>query len=180
MDLHARTFWTRVLPAASALMVACWGGLAEAATACVPVLQVHAGAHAHTGLHAQLLTGIWELTTWIEPHSARPCGSGMGHVAVFGVIALVFIAALRFRYAASAARIDLARRMVERGMNPPAEIFSANPRNDLRRGLVLLGAGAGLLVYGYASNPDAPSVAGLIPVFIGIGYLLSHRFARGS
>ena len=101
-------------------------------------------------------------------------------VALLGVVALVFIAALRFRYAASAARIDLARRMVERGMNPPADIFSSGARNDLRRGLVLLGAGAGLLAYGYASNPDTPSVAGLIPTFIGLGYLLSHRFARGT
>jgi hypothetical protein len=99
---------------------------------------------------------------------------------LLGVVALVLVAALRFRYAASAQRIDLARRMVERGMMPPEDIFSSSSRNDLRRGLVLLGAGAGLLAYGFASNPDTPSVAGLIPSFIGIGYLLSHRFARGT
>jgi hypothetical protein len=184
MEFTTRNFWNRVFPALSALMVAGVGGIAEASNGCAPLLQSQAAAHAslqaHAGAHAQLMTGVWELARWIEPHSARPCGSGLGHVAVFGVIALVFIAALRFRYAANAARMDLARRMVERGMTPPSEIFSANPRNDLRRGLVLLGAGAGLLVYGFASNPDAPSVAGLIPSFIGIGYLLSHRFARGS
>ena len=183
MDLRARPFWTCVFPALSALMVAGAADVAEASNACGPLLQtqaaqVHAGLHAH--LISGLLTGLSELSAWIEPHAARPCGSGLGHVAVFGVIALVFIAVVRFRYAASAARIDLARRMVERGMTPPVEIFSANSRNDLRRGLVLLGAGAGLLVYGYAANPDSPSVAGLIPTFIGFGYLLSHRFARGS
>ena len=101
-------------------------------------------------------------------------------VLLGAVVALVLVAALRFRYAASAQRIDLARRMVERGMAPPDDIFSSSSRNDLRRGLVLLGAGAGLLAYGFASNPDTPSVAGLIPSFIGIGYLLSHRFARGT
>ena len=183
MELTARSFWTRVFPALSALLVGGAGGVAEASNGCAPILQAHA-AQIQAGLHAHVIsglsTGLWELTAWIEPHSARPCGSGLGHVAVFGVIAMVFIAVLRFRYAASAARIDLARRMVERGMTPPVEIFSANPRNDLRRGLVLLGAGAGLLVYGYAANPGSPSVAGLIPTFIGFGYLLSHRFARGN
>src|SRR5690606_19905329 len=82
--------------------------------------------------------------------------------------------------------LDLARRMVEKGMEPPRELVGGGDFADLRRGIVLSSAGFGLLVYsGYSalSSPvgasaDGPSGAGLIPLFVGIGYLLSHRFAR--
>lgn len=173
---------TRLLPTVAGLVVAGVGTAAQASA--LPLMQVGtveavSAAHTSGGLHGHLFLTLWELGNWVEPHHARPCG-GFGHIALLGVVALVLVAALRFRYAASAQRIDLARRMVERGMMPPDDIFSSSSRNDLRRGLVLLGAGAGLLAYGFASNPDTPSVAGLIPSFIGIGYLLSHRFARGS
>ena len=115
----------------------------------------------------QFFMSLWELAGWIEPHSARPCG-GMGHIALLGVVALVFVAALRFRYAASAARIDLARRMVERGMTPPADIFSSSARNDLRRGLVLRVVGCLL------------TDLGALLLAVGLGLVAERRVLRGA
>jgi hypothetical protein len=98
-------------------------------------------------------------------------------IALIGVIALVIIAVIRFRHATARRKLDLARRMVEQGMEPPEDLFGSKAGNDLRRGLVLLFAGAGLLIASHFSGGDKLSPAGLIPGFIGIGYLVSHRFA---
>ena len=64
-------------------------------------------------------------------------------------------------------------------MEPPAELL-ARPGNDLQRGIVLVFAGVGLLLASYVSRGAELSPAGLVPCFVGIGYLLSHRFATKS
>ena len=48
--------------------------------------------------------------------------------------------------------------------------------NDLRRGLVLVSTGIGLSLASLMGS-GGMSPAGLIPGFIGLGYLVSHRFA---
>jgi hypothetical protein len=98
-------------------------------------------------------------------------------LAFLAVVALIVISAIRFRHATTRRRLELARRMVEKGLEPPPELVGANNGGDLRRGLVLVSTGVGLLLASMLGNSNGISPAGLIPGFIGIGYLISHRFA---
>jgi hypothetical protein len=98
-------------------------------------------------------------------------------LAFLAVVALIVISAIRFRHATTRRRLELARRMVEKGLEPPPELVGANNGSDLRRGVVLVSTGVGLLLASMLGNGDGISPAGLIPGFIGIGYLISHRFA---
>ena len=146
--------------------------MAQVATHGGLMMHVMAGLHGLTGVHAG------HASFFADAGPSSPCASSMGHLAGMAVIALIIIAVLRFRHAAARGRIDLARRMVEKGMEPPAELVGGGGFADLRRGLVLSSAGLGFLLYGTINSPSHPSGAGLIPLFVGIGYLLSHRFAR--
>jgi len=98
-------------------------------------------------------------------------------LAFLAVVALVVIAAIRFRHATARRRLELASRMVEKGIEPPPELVGHQRGNDLRRGLVLVCTGVGLTLASWLSSGGGVSPAGLIPGFIGIGYLVSHRFA---
>ncbi|TPV93110.1 MAG: hypothetical protein B7733_22310 [Myxococcales bacterium FL481] len=98
-------------------------------------------------------------------------------LAFLGLVAIVLVAAIRFRHLAIQRRLELARRMVERGLEPPSELWGASPGGDLRRGVVLLCTGVGALVTAHASDHWSLAPLGLIPGFIGLGYLLSYRFA---
>jgi hypothetical protein len=100
--------------------------------------------------------------------------------AFLAVVALIVISAIRFRHATMGRRLELARKMVERGLEPPPELVGASTGNDLRRGIVLVCTGVGLLLASIAGGSEGLSPAGLIPGFIGVGYLISHRFARTS
>ena len=105
------------------------------------------------------------------------CGIGLEDIAIFAVLGTVLITMIRARRATIRQRLDLARAMVERGQEPPTDLLSP-PGNDLHRGFVLIFAGLGLLAASYVSRGTELSPGGLIPLFIGLGYLLSHRFAR--
>lgn len=98
-------------------------------------------------------------------------------LAFLAVVALIVISAIRFRHATTRRRLELARRMVERGLEPPPELVGAHDGSDLRRGIVLVSTGVGLVLASLLGGSEGVSPAGLIPGFIGIGYLISHRFA---
>ena len=59
-------------------------------------------------------------------------------------------------------------------MEPHDELVGATPEQDLRRGLVLVFAGGGLLAASFMGGRGEMSPAGLIPGFIGFGYLVSY------
>ena len=104
-------------------------------------------------------------------------GFGAFDLAFLAVVTLIVISAVRFRHATTQRRLDLAQRMLEKGMEPPAELLGPQRGNDLRRGVVLVFTGVGLLVASLVGGSGQLSPAGLIPGFIGLGYLVSHRFA---
>lgn len=93
------------------------------------------------------------------------------------IIGVVIVAVVRLRHQTTRRRLDLARRMVEQGMEPPADLVGSSAGNDLRKGLVLVFTGLGLLGASFLGGKGDLSPAGLIPGFIGLGYLASHRFA---
>ena len=66
----------------------------------------------------------------------------------------------------------LTRYLIEQGMEPPAELFPTSAQGDLRRGIVLVFSGLGLL--GASISMPGLGPAGLIPGFVGLGYLVSY------
>ncbi len=78
------------------------------------------------------------------------------------------------------------RMMVEKGQPVPPELFAApagaplRPWYDLRRGIVLLSVGFGLMMFfGLTAGWDEGVWAlGLIPGLIGLGYILAWRLAN--
>ena len=67
---------------------------------------------------------------------------------------------------------ETALRLAEKGQPVPPELFMGKdePFSDLRRGVVLIGLGIGLSLFMYQVN--APWSVGLIPFFMGAGYLI--------
>jgi hypothetical protein len=121
--------------------------------------------------------GSWlELQAGGATSRAADVSHGTG-IVVLALIALVVIALGRMRLVAEQKRLDLARRLLEQGVDPPAELLAAPARNDLRRGLVLGCAGLGVVIAGVVLADRALAAGGLVPAFIGAGYLLSFRIA---
>ncbi len=87
---------------------------------------------------------------------------------------------LYFRTMRERERHETLRRMVEKGMEIPSALLvpTQQPASDLRRGLVLLGAGLGTLVMlAMAQDHDLHGIwgVGLIPTLIGVAYLVTWR-----
>ena len=100
--------------------------------------------------------------------------------ALGAVAAVVVIAVGRMRLATEQRRLDVARRLIERGMELPQGLLTAPARRDLRKGIVLVFAGLGLVIAGMMLGDRGMAAGGLIPAFIGIGYLVSHRLATAE
>jgi hypothetical protein len=118
----------------------------------------------------------------LDPHrSAVECHDlrGVGF-AFLGLAAVVVIAVGRMRLATEQRRLELARRLIEKGFEPPEGLFAAPVRRDLRKGVVLVFAGLGLVVAGMMLGDRGMAAGGLIPAFIGIGYLVSYRLATAE
>ncbi|MFO7564463.1 MAG: DUF6249 domain-containing protein [Enhygromyxa sp.] len=125
---------------------------------------------------------VLEFDSMLFAPEASACGGFRAFdLAFLAVVALIVISAIRFRHATTRRRLELARKMVEKGIEPPPELVGAQTGSDLRRGLVLVFTGVGLLLASLLGGGKDLSPAGLIPGFIGVGYLISHRFAvRGT
>lgn len=118
----------------------------------------------------------------LDPHrSAVECHDlrGVGF-AFLGLAAVVVIAIGRMRLATEQRRLEVVRKLVEKGFEPPDGLFTAPARRDLRKGVVLVFAGLGLVMAGMMLGDRGMAAGGLIPAFIGLGYLVSHRLATAE
>ncbi len=145
-------------------------------------------AHAWTGLgiddlvvtsmHSTLnscVTGFSVLGGSAGGGEACP-GSWAFDLLALGFIFSTVVVIVRMRLRAEGNRLELARRFIERGMEPPGSLFPSAARADLRRGVILLFAGLGFLVTDYGGGDHGP--VGLIPGFIGLGYLVSYALSQ--
>jgi len=103
-------------------------------------------------------------------------------IAFFATVLLVVVATLLFRQRRDAQVQDTLRLMVEKGAEIPPELL-ARPQSrhgDLRRGLVLVAAGASLAIMIGLINgfEDGSWAVGLVPTFIGVGYLIVWRYSQ--
>ena len=97
---------------------------------------------------------------------------------LFGAPVMVVAAVMFFSYLKSRSLHRTVREMVAKGQEVPAALFAPPPvvkaRSDLRRGVVLLMVGFGLMIFFGAVNDWEGGAwsLGVIPFVIGLGYLL--------
>jgi hypothetical protein len=105
---------------------------------------------------------------------------------LFGAPVLVVAAIMFFSYLKSRSLHRTVREMVAKGQEVPAALFAPPPvvkaRSDLRRGVVLLMVGFGLMIFFGAVNDWEGGVwsLGVIPFVIGLGYLLVWKLEGRS
>lgn len=103
---------------------------------------------------------------------------GIVFSTLFGGPVLIVAAIMFFSYLKSRSLHRTVREMVEKGQEVPAALFAPPPavrtRSDLRRGVVLMMVGIGLMgFFGAVNDWDGGAWSlGLIPFLIGAGYLL--------
>lgn len=102
-------------------------------------------------------------------------------LAIFGTPIMIVGLIMYFSFSKSRALHRTVRMMVEKGQPVPEALLNPPPvirqRSDLRRGVVCLMVGAGLMIFFAAVNDwegGAWSI-GIIPFLIGAGYLLVWR-----
>ncbi len=121
-----------------------------------------------------------------SPGACNSGGSLVLDIAFLSLLVIGVIAVVRIRQRTEQNRLELARKYIEKGMNPPPALFPSAAGNDLRRGIVLVFTGLGLLcaslvASGWSHGVQGLGPAGLIPGFIGLGYLVSYACAvRGK
>ena len=97
-----------------------------------------------------------------------------------GLMAVVVIALGRMRLQTEQRRLEVVRRLVEQGFTPPRPLLEGPARKDRRKGVVLVFAGVGLVLAGFVLGDRGLAAAGLVPAFVGLGYLVSYRLAIGD
>jgi hypothetical protein len=99
-------------------------------------------------------------------------------LAVFGAPVLIVAVIMYFGFSKTRALHRTVRLMVEKGQEVPAALLNPPPaqrqRSDMRRGVLLLMVGVGLMMFfGVVADWDSGVwTLGMIPALIGAGYLL--------
>jgi hypothetical protein len=108
-------------------------------------------------------------------------------LAIFGTPVMIVALIMYFSFSKSRALHRTVRMMVEKGQPVPEALLNPPPvirqRSDLRRGVVLLMVGVGLMVFFGAVNDWEGGAwsLGIIPFLIGGGYLLVWKLdVRGA
>lgn len=106
--------------------------------------------------------------------------------AIFGAPVAIVAIIMLINWSKSRALHRTIRTMVEKGQPVPPELFASpagaqlRPWYDLRRGIILLAVGIGIVMFfGVSAGWDVGVWAlGLIPAVIGSGYILTWRLAQ--
>jgi len=99
-------------------------------------------------------------------------------LAVFGMPVLIVAVIMYFSFSRTRSLQRTVRLMVEKGQPVPEALLNPPPaqrqRSDMRRGVVLVMVGIGLMIFlGAVSDWESGAWSiGLIPFLIGAGYLL--------
>jgi hypothetical protein len=100
-------------------------------------------------------------------------------VIIFGTPVFIVLSILIYKARQTRRLHETVLRLVEKGLPVPTELMLPPPRerSDLRRGVLLIALGLGLGAFFLAMDNSAWSV-GAIPLFIGLGYLLSWKLEQ--
>ncbi len=112
-----------------------------------------------------------------EGNGEPPAVAVVAVVATFMTLAISIVAGLYAIYRVSQQRAETLRLMIEKGVTIPPELIAPKPRraSDLRRGIVLAMFGLGLGVFLFAVAAEGMWTMALVPLFVGLGYLLAFR-----
>jgi hypothetical protein len=103
---------------------------------------------------------------------------------VFGAPVLIVAAIMLFSYLRSRSLHRTVRDMVEKGQAVPPALFAppatVRARSDMRRGVVLVMVGFGIMIFLGAVNDweGGAWAIGVIPFLIGVGHLLVWKLER--
>lgn len=105
-----------------------------------------------------------------------------GMSVILGIGAPIALVGLILWYKSHKTRMihQTALQLAEKGQPVPPELFlgAQEPFSDLRRGVVLVALGLGLALFMY--QMDKPWSLGLIPLFMGAGYLVVWKLDAGK
>jgi hypothetical protein len=108
-------------------------------------------------------------------------------LAVFGAPVVIVALAGMFVFSATRQRHRTIRMMIEKGQPIPAELLmpptrAVRRRSDMRRGVILLMIGIGVIIFfgAVAGSEHGVWTLGLIPLLIGAGYLLVWKLEGGG
>jgi O-antigen ligase len=115
-----------------------------------------------------------------------------GTIAILGLIVIIFVfcflflkvlrMVLQHRANRDAAQIQVLMKLADQGAPIPVELIALYAgeklQNDMRRGIVLICFGLGLILCLFSLGSASTWGLGLIPVFTGVGYLLSAKLAQ--
>jgi hypothetical protein len=103
-------------------------------------------------------------------------------IASFGATIAIVAVVLFFRHRSQQTRQEIYRTFLEKGEPIPPQLLGARAsRNtDLRRGMVLLAGGIGVSLALLLAHEGGLAGYGLIPAFIGIGFLVVWKVEARS
>jgi hypothetical protein len=107
---------------------------------------------------------------------------------ILGGAGLLFLKTVRMvlqhRASKLALQLEVLLKLVEQDAPVPPELLAADGaervKGDLRRGLVLICSGVGLSAFLLTLGDHSAWGLGLIPIFTGIGFLLSAKLAQAD
>ncbi|MFZ4724686.1 MAG: DUF6249 domain-containing protein [Paludibacter sp.] len=108
--------------------------------------------------------------------------NGVGIVIIcllpFLFVAIIIAISASAKNKESKRRYDLYMKSLEMGQTIPEHFFDeqkkSNPSSNLKRGVLCLAVGLALLIYFVIVHNTFALIGGIIPAFVGVGYLLVH------
>jgi len=96
----------------------------------------------------------------------------------FLFVSVIVFLNVRAKNAESKRRYELYQKSLEIGQAVPEHFFDEpkkiNPSSNLKRGILCLAVGVALLIYYVIVHNNFVLIGGIIPAFVGIGYMLVH------
>jgi len=103
-------------------------------------------------------------------------------IVTFGSPIIIVASVLLYRMRKTRLVHDTILKLAEKGVPIPPELIAApqqdTPKSDLKTGIILLSAGAGLMLFFF--EVGAPASLAAIPVLMGIGYLVAWKIEKSQ
>jgi hypothetical protein len=114
-------------------------------------------------------------------HNDMPL-NGFGIVIIclmpFLFVSLLIVVVTKAKNTESQRKYDLYTKSLEMGQTVPEHFFDepkkANPSSNLKKGILWFAVGFAVLIYFIIIKQNEALIVGIVPTFVGLGYLLVH------
>jgi hypothetical protein len=150
----------------------------------VAVITDHLGDHLGDQLGDHIADHLDKLDKLDTVSGAMSGGEWMGMVIavvaivfVFGMPIVIVLAALRQRTVRQKLINEVVLKLADKGQPIPPELFAeaVRERSDLRRSVLWMAVGAGIVLWGACSLDTDTIGFGFIPFMIGLGFFVAAR-----